>query len=604
MKPTSLIPVIALLALSRSVIAAAPLDAAFTYQGRLTEGGQTADGVYELRFAIYDAVTDGVVLAGPLTNSPVVVANGLFTTTLDFGPGVFTGDTCWLAIAVRTNGGGAFTPLSPRQRLTSTPYALYAPSAGAAATAASATSAATVAANGVTAASLQANAVTTDKLADGSVTPAKLSASGSLSGQVLTSQGSSVGWSQGSGLMLPFEGAVNAAQPALSVSNASGNGLRGVGVAVGVQGEAAAFGRGVQGVAYMGAGVYGEGTWLFGTGVEGASELGKGVWGHSTNDAGVFGQSINRSGVLGESSTADGVEGHASAPTKSGLYGVSTHASGFGVTGRGGQAGVQGSSGSGDGVMGSSAAPGKSGVYGFTTSAAGYGMYAGNNSGNTWVSLAAQTNGVRAFCADFLAGLADYGEGAAVYGVHRTDTPTTFRGATGSYGVWAESSQPWQKAAVFVGNVEIKNLAYTTICELGEGLDYAEGFDVLADADVIQAGCVLSIDEDHPGRLRLSREAYDIKVAGIVAGAKGLGSGVRLGGQRFDHPVALAGRVYCNVDAGYGAIRPGSLLTTSPTPGHAMVAMESDRAQGAILGKAMEALPAGQGQILVLVTLQ
>jgi hypothetical protein len=301
---------------------------------------------------------------------------------------------------------------------------------------------------------------------------------------------------------------------------------------------------------------------------------------------------------------ADGVEGRASAPFKSGLYGVSSHGGGFGVTGRGGQAGIQGGSGSGDGVMGSTDAPGKSGVYGYTTVATSYGMSARNHAADTWVSLAAQTNAVRAYCADFLAGLADYGEGAAVYGVHRTDTPTTFRGATGSYGLLAECSRSWQKAALFVGNVEIQNLSYDTVCELGEGLDYAEGFDVREDKEAIQPGCVLSIDEEHPGQLRLSREAYDVKVAGIVAGAKGLGSGVRLGGERFDHPVALAGRVYCNVDAQYGPIQPGSLLTTSPTPGRAMVVKNTRRAQGAILGKAMEALPSGKGQILVLVTLQ
>jgi hypothetical protein len=99
--------------------------------------------------------------------------------------------------------------------------------------------------------------------------------------------------------------------------------------------------------------------------------------------------------------------------------------------------------------------------------------------------------------------------------------------------------------------------------------------------------------------------AYDTRVAGITAGARGLGSAVRLGVGQFDHDVALAGRVYCNVDSTYGEVKPGDLLTTSPTPGHAMVVKDQSKAQGAILGKAMEKLPEGQkGQILVLVTLQ
>jgi hypothetical protein len=94
-------------------------------------------------------------------------------------------------------------------------------------------------------------------------------------------------------------------------------------------------------------------------------------------------------------------------------------------------------------------------------------------------------------------------------------------------------------------------------------------------------------------------------VAGIVAGGKGLGSGVRLGVGQFDYDVALAGRVYCNVDATGGSIQPGDLLTTSGTPGYAMKANDLACAQGAILGKAMESLEAGEkGQILVLVTLQ
>ena len=47
-------------------------------------------------------------MAGPVTNSDVAVTNGLFTTTLNFGPGIFSGANYWLQIAVRTNGNGAF----------------------------------------------------------------------------------------------------------------------------------------------------------------------------------------------------------------------------------------------------------------------------------------------------------------------------------------------------------------------------------------------------------------------------------------------------------------------------------------------------------------
>ena len=60
---------------------------AFTYQGRLNDGGNPANGNYDLRFTIYDSTNiPGVVIAGPLTNSATAVSNGLFTANLDYGP--------------------------------------------------------------------------------------------------------------------------------------------------------------------------------------------------------------------------------------------------------------------------------------------------------------------------------------------------------------------------------------------------------------------------------------------------------------------------------------------------------------------------------------
>jgi hypothetical protein len=150
------------------------------------------------------------------------------------------------------------------------------------------------------------------------------------------------------------------------------------------------------------------------------------------------------------------------------------------------------------------------------------------------------------------------------------------------------------------------NTSGQVIFEMGEGLDYSEAFP--ASQNEITPGTVMVIDPANKGFLTISTQAYDTKVAGIVAGANGLGSGVRLGssaGSSGKNAVALAGRVYCNVDTQYGDIQPGDLLTTCPTPGHAMVVKDFSRAHGAILGKAMEGLSGGgQGQILTLVTLQ
>jgi trimeric autotransporter adhesin len=106
--------------------AAASLNTAFTYQGRLNDGANPANGSYDFRFALYTADTGGSQSGPALTNSPVAINNGLFTATLDFGAGVFDGTAFWLEIGVRTNSTEVFTTLSPRQPITPAPYALYA----------------------------------------------------------------------------------------------------------------------------------------------------------------------------------------------------------------------------------------------------------------------------------------------------------------------------------------------------------------------------------------------------------------------------------------------------------------------------------------------
>ena len=104
---------------------AAAQGTAFTYQGRLNAGTDPANGLFEdMRFHIYSAASGGTLIAGPVTNAPIAVTNGLFTVGLDFGAGVFTGSSNWLQIGVRTNGAPAYTGLSPRQQLTPTPYAI------------------------------------------------------------------------------------------------------------------------------------------------------------------------------------------------------------------------------------------------------------------------------------------------------------------------------------------------------------------------------------------------------------------------------------------------------------------------------------------------
>ncbi|WP_129593367.1 hypothetical protein [Streptomyces sp. C] len=65
--------------------------------------------------------------------------------------------------------------------------------------------------------------------------------------------------------------------------------------------------------------------------------------------------------------------------------------------------------------------------------------------------------------------------------------------------------------------------------------------------------------------------------------------------------VALAGQVYAKVDASYGAISVGDLLTTSPTGGYAMRVDDRGRAIGAIMGKALSSMSSGTGLVRMLV---
>ena len=97
---------------------------AFTYQGRLNQDSFPVRGLYDFRFELYDTLPGGTAVAGPITNAAVVVSDGLFTTALDFGQMAFDGNPRFLEIAVRTNGGGAFVAMAPRQNLTAAPYAL------------------------------------------------------------------------------------------------------------------------------------------------------------------------------------------------------------------------------------------------------------------------------------------------------------------------------------------------------------------------------------------------------------------------------------------------------------------------------------------------
>lgn len=145
----------------------------------------------------------------------------------------------------------------------------------------------------------------------------------------------------------------------------------------------------------------------------------------------------------------------------------------------------------------------------------------------------------------------------------------------------------------------------TEVLEITGGADLVESFE--AGGVELEPGTVVVADAAHPGRLARSAGAYDRAVVGVVSGANGVLPGLHLAQQGVldgDVPVALSGRVYVRATTENGAIRPGDLLTTASLAGHAMRASDPERSFGSVLGKALSALDAETGLVLVLVSLQ
>lgn len=78
----------------------------------------------------------------------------------------------------------------------------------------------------------------------------------------------------------------------------------------------------------------------------------------------------------------------------------------------------------------------------------------------------------------------------------------------------------------------------------------------------------------------------------------------KIGQGQYGNMVTLGCFAHCKVDADIAAIAVGDLLTTSPTKGHAQKVLDPQKAQGAIIGKALKSLKKGKGKIPVMVMLQ
>jgi hypothetical protein len=109
-------------------VSQASIGTAFSYQGRLDDGGNPANGMYDFQFRLYDSPSGTNQVGSVDIKEGVEVIDGLVSVQLDFGP-VFDGTALYLEIAVKpTGGGGVYDVLDPRQPLSPVPYALHAAS--------------------------------------------------------------------------------------------------------------------------------------------------------------------------------------------------------------------------------------------------------------------------------------------------------------------------------------------------------------------------------------------------------------------------------------------------------------------------------------------
>jgi hypothetical protein len=210
---------------------------------------------------------------------------------------------------------------------------------------------------------------------------------------------------------------------------------------------------------------------------------------------------------------------------------------------------------------------------------------------------------------DFGRGVAGFSQtGQGVYGHSRSQAGVVGESVLFD-GVWGISHKldaagvsghnPGGLAGYFEGNVVV-----TGDITMANAADCAEEFDI-GSAAAAEPGTVMVFGKD--GMLLPCQQAYDKRVVGVTSGAGEYKPGIVLDRRPSDQTrqaIALMGKVLSKVDAGYGAVEVVDLLTTSPTPGHAMKAQDPTKAFGAVIGKAMRPLAAGQGTIPVLIALQ
>jgi hypothetical protein len=151
--------------------------------------------------------------------------------------------------------------------------------------------------------------------------------------------------------------------------------------------------------------------------------------------------------------------------------------------------------------------------------------------------------------------------------------------------------------ANFTGTVTGTNIAATY-------QDFAEWVPSSVD---LSPATVVVIHPDKTNEVVASARAYDVTVAGVVSAQPGLILGERGVGKE---QIATTGRVKVRVDARKAPIKIGDILVTSDVSGTAMksepikISGRTFHQPGTIIGKALEPLESGIGEVLVLLSLQ
>lgn len=337
-----------------------------------------------------------------------------------------------------------------------------------------------------------------------------------------------------------------------------------------------------------------------GRGVEGWAINSEGVVGISITGTGVWGQTEGSSGFLGgkdpQFKQLAGVYGESS---QQGVMGLTTTAQGKGVYGGGTtsadgkQIGVMGETGAGVGVWGNSIGSG-TGVRGVSNEGAG--VLGQSERANGVLATSKNGQGVTAFSDNDVGLFAQGGTFGAV-----------FKGAL-VVGKGPGPRDPNIPRNQVDGSIVINDGGSLFLNGGGDVIlgnaDCVEDFDLSAAADA-DPGSVMVLDGN--GTLRQCTIAYDNHVVGVLSGAGDYRPGLVLDRHpelKGRAPLALMGKVYCKVDASYAPVEVGDLLTTSPTPGHAMKATDQFKAFGAVIGKALRPLANGSDLVPMLISLQ